>query len=530
MKKINAHPGVEIELGKRGENLARCVVFDISSWVTTYGEGTAHLLHQRNGDKTPYPCVIKVKGDKVRWPLTEVDMAVAGRGKAELQYFVGDTRVKSEIWATRTKQTLNNAGPAPEEPAENWLNTMLELGTETKENAQAVEEAAQEVAAIAESVKASEESVQNIADDALSARDEAIQVAKDVEAYVSSAESAEQGAKEAQAAAEQAAAFTVADAENRLQGYVDDAENAANEAAAGVEQKLQGYVADAETAMNEAQSAAEEAAAGVENRLSGYVDDAEEAKTGAEAAQAAAEKARDEAAEIAGGDFATKAEAQGYADTAESNAKSYTDQKIAAIPTPDVSGQIDAHNDSTTAHADIRSLASNAASAAGAAQSTADTHIANKSNPHGVTAEQVGAAPTGYGLGVGVVATPLLDDCHKVAATGWYRIVNGTTANYPPAAGNGMLRAECYNENWCMLTAFINVASGTEVYCLKKTSGTWGQWEPYASAVGAATIAAVQTAQTAATNAQNAANSKATMDQVNAAISTAIGTAIGGSY
>ena len=40
------------------------------------------------------------------------------------------------------------------------------------------------------------------------------------------------------------------------------------------------------------------------------------------------------------------------------DAKSYTDTKIAAIPSPDVSGQISTHNGDTSAHADIRNLIS----------------------------------------------------------------------------------------------------------------------------------------------------------------------------
>lgn len=48
------------------------------------------------------------------------------------------------------------------------------------------------------------------------------------------------------------------------------------------------------------------------------------------------------------------ADASGSAAKALSDAKSYTDQKIAAIPTPDVSGQINTHNTNTSAHADIR--------------------------------------------------------------------------------------------------------------------------------------------------------------------------------
>jgi hypothetical protein len=73
------------------------------------------------------------------------------------------------------------------------------------------------------------------------------------------------------------------------------------------------------------------------------------------------------------------------------NNKTYVDQKVQSIPTPDVSGQINTHNDDSSAHSDIRTLANNASSAASTAKSTADNHIANKNNPHGVTAAQVGA-------------------------------------------------------------------------------------------------------------------------------------------
>ena len=74
----------------------------------------------------------------------------------------------------------------------------------------------------------------------------------------------------------------------------------------------------------------------------------------AKAAQAAAEKARDEATATVGGDFASTAYVDNKAEEAEDNANRYTDQKFSSIPTPDVSGQIGAHNTSTAAHADIR--------------------------------------------------------------------------------------------------------------------------------------------------------------------------------
>ena len=50
----------------------------------------------------------------------------------------------------------------------------------------------------------------------------------------------------------------------------------------------------------------------------------------------------------------------------------YVDDAIGNIPAPDVSGQINAHNSSTSAHADIRTALSSAAGAASAAQTAAN--------------------------------------------------------------------------------------------------------------------------------------------------------------
>ena len=53
----------------------------------------------------------------------------------------------------------------------------------------------------------------------------------------------------------------------------------------------------------------------------------------------------------------------GMAMQALTDAKNYTDSKLKSIPTPDVSGQINAHNQDATAHADIREALSKAGKA-----------------------------------------------------------------------------------------------------------------------------------------------------------------------
>lgn len=248
-------------------------------------------------------------------------------------------------------------------------------------------------------------------------------------------------------------------------------------------------------------------------------------------AQIAAEKARDEAQGIAGGDFASVPYVDNKAAEAETKANAYTDQKISAIPTPDVSGQIGDHNKATDAHADIRTLVSNA-------QTTADNHISNKSNPHGVTAAQVGAptvaemnaaiaaiptpdvsgqisehnsstsahadirtaldgkAPAGYGLGGTINADgadiPLNEsgvrDFNKAINTGWYWIydLSNEYVNAPPDEGGtdiAFMRVETYR--YSVQTVYCTNTRGDtlalpRIWMRKsadKDYNTWGAWQ-----------------------------------------------------
>ncbi len=69
------------------------------------------------------------------------------------------------------------------------------------------------------------------------------------------------------------------------------------------------------------------------------------------------------------------ADASGSSKQALDDAKAYTDTKIAAIPTPDVSGQIGEHNTSTSAHNDIRELITGLTSRLNALADSDDTTL-----------------------------------------------------------------------------------------------------------------------------------------------------------
>lgn len=149
MREILAREAQENDLGKRGENLARCVVFDISAWQKEYGEGFVQLIHQRNGDNVPYPCAVTVDGGKAYWNVTSADVDVAGRGHCELQYWVGDAIVKSATYITRTSRSMSPASETVPEPQQPWMDSMLSVAAEANEHANAAEAAAENAATYA---------------------------------------------------------------------------------------------------------------------------------------------------------------------------------------------------------------------------------------------------------------------------------------------------------------------------------------------------------------------------------------------
>ena len=141
MVDIYAHPGESLAIGRRGENDARRVAFDLAAWRGDYGEGTVQLLHQRAGDESPYPCTLTVEGDTAYWLIRAADVDKAGWGSAQLHYYVGDTLAKSAIWRTVTADALSDPSEPPEDPARAWfaaireqIGNLDELTTEAKDN------------------------------------------------------------------------------------------------------------------------------------------------------------------------------------------------------------------------------------------------------------------------------------------------------------------------------------------------------------------------------------------------------------
>lgn len=129
----NAYALEEIKLGRRGENQARKVVFDVlRKWREGYGEGVASLIVQRNGDAQPYPVTLTEEDGALVWLVSSADTAVAGEGAAELRYTVGDVIVKSQIYKTRVRDTLGDSGETPPPGYQSWVDEVLQAAADAE--------------------------------------------------------------------------------------------------------------------------------------------------------------------------------------------------------------------------------------------------------------------------------------------------------------------------------------------------------------------------------------------------------------
>lgn len=159
MRELTAQHGKMLELGKRGENDATRITFDVSEWLAAFGTGGNFvLLAERDGDAAPYFVTITTAVGSVTWDVNSSDTSAAGFGKAELQYRLDDTVVKSETWRTRIVDALGEAGDAPE-PYSAWVDEVLDAA-----NSVAL---AEESAAL--SAESAEDSAASAADSAESA-------------------------------------------------------------------------------------------------------------------------------------------------------------------------------------------------------------------------------------------------------------------------------------------------------------------------------------------------------------------------
>lgn len=143
MTQIYANNFTTLALGRRGENLARKVVFDVQEFESIYGVGDVEVIYQRPGDAQPYPLAVKMDRTLVTWDVTATDTEMSdGYGKCELRYYVGDTLAKSKIWRTYVEPAMGTPSEeVPPKPEKGWVDQVIAAGSEAKQAAERAENA-----------------------------------------------------------------------------------------------------------------------------------------------------------------------------------------------------------------------------------------------------------------------------------------------------------------------------------------------------------------------------------------------------
>ena len=149
--------GICLKLGKQGEHNVTFFQFDYTEWKEKYGDGTLSLRLTPHGASTAYPVILEYDGTIATYTVTKTDTSVAGDGKAELVYIVGEEeKIKKSVTYETYVEPSETTGEAPE-PYDDWLAHLEVLAGEVVQAKDDAEQAAESAGQSAISAQRSEQ-------------------------------------------------------------------------------------------------------------------------------------------------------------------------------------------------------------------------------------------------------------------------------------------------------------------------------------------------------------------------------------
>lgn len=111
-----------LQVGYQGENEVTDVLFDISSWITEFGEGVAQLRVKRpgNSEEESYVLSLTITDGIAVWIVSETDTFNKGNGKVQLSYLVGNIVKKAVIYPYKVGKSIVGADN-PVDPFDSWI-------------------------------------------------------------------------------------------------------------------------------------------------------------------------------------------------------------------------------------------------------------------------------------------------------------------------------------------------------------------------------------------------------------------------
>ena len=122
---VNATLSSPIRIGHRGENTAMAVKFDLTEFQAEFPGGTAELLVQRPDESSIYPVTLNIDGASAAWVVTSADTEKHELGRCELQWRVGETLAKSNVYVTAISPALDASSEPPDPPSKRWFDSIL---------------------------------------------------------------------------------------------------------------------------------------------------------------------------------------------------------------------------------------------------------------------------------------------------------------------------------------------------------------------------------------------------------------------
>lgn len=150
---VTSTKSLTINLGRQGENDITEIIFDYSGLAEEYGEGVLSCIVQRKKTDDPYPALMTAENHMATWNVSSADTAYAGTGKIQLSYVVDEQIKKSIIYKIKIEPSILPRSEEPPEPIQNYLDQMVEIGTQVHTDAETVSGLVAEIEQTAETAE-----------------------------------------------------------------------------------------------------------------------------------------------------------------------------------------------------------------------------------------------------------------------------------------------------------------------------------------------------------------------------------------
>lgn len=129
-----------LPLGYVGESNSRTISIDISEWLKEFPGALVMIQVIRPVDRYKYPAAYTMQDGILRWTVDGAELAYAGKGLAQISLYDPDTtrEYKSRVVGTVVAESLdgfNEIELEDSDPANKWVNQVLEAANSAEESA-----------------------------------------------------------------------------------------------------------------------------------------------------------------------------------------------------------------------------------------------------------------------------------------------------------------------------------------------------------------------------------------------------------